>query len=72
MQLCGTHISAAVNQHATLEEVVFSVGLLHNEDLAQLESIEFRDASLPGYELGSRGIELRESMEAASWQNNGQ
>jgi hypothetical protein len=23
--------------------------------------VKFRDASLPGYELGSRGIELRES-----------
>jgi hypothetical protein len=27
MQLCGKHISAAVNQYATTEEVVFSVGL---------------------------------------------
>jgi hypothetical protein len=25
-QLCGKHISAAVNQHATIEAVVFSVG----------------------------------------------
>jgi hypothetical protein len=25
-QLCGEHISAAVNQHATIEEAVFSVG----------------------------------------------
>jgi hypothetical protein len=25
------------------------------------ESVEFRDASLPGYELGKRGIELRNS-----------
>jgi hypothetical protein len=24
MQLCGKHISAAVNQHATVEEAVFS------------------------------------------------
>jgi hypothetical protein len=32
----------------------------------ELSTVEFRDASLPGYELGSRGIEL-------SWQlqNNG-
>jgi hypothetical protein len=28
-----------------------------------LKSVEFRDASLPGYELGNRGIELRESLE---------
>jgi hypothetical protein len=25
-QVCGKHISAAVNQHATIEKVVFSVG----------------------------------------------
>jgi hypothetical protein len=25
-QLCGDHISAAVNEHATVEEAVFSVG----------------------------------------------
>jgi hypothetical protein len=27
MQLCGKHISATVNQHATTEEAVFSVDL---------------------------------------------
>jgi hypothetical protein len=35
MQQCGKHISAAVNQHATVEEAVFSVGAaprLHNEE----------------------------------------
>jgi hypothetical protein len=39
-QRCGKHFSAAVNQHATIEEVVFSVGAvprLYNEDLMQLE-----------------------------------
>jgi hypothetical protein len=39
-QLCGKHISAAVNQHATAEEVVFSGGAaarLYNEDITQLE-----------------------------------
>jgi hypothetical protein len=39
-QLCGKHIPAAVNQHATIEEAVFSVGAaprLYNEDLTQLE-----------------------------------
>jgi hypothetical protein len=39
-QLCGRHISAAVNQHATIKEAVFSVGAapsLNNEDLTQLE-----------------------------------
>jgi hypothetical protein len=39
-QLCGKHISAAVIQHATIEEAVFSVDAtrrLYNEDLRQLE-----------------------------------
>jgi hypothetical protein len=39
-QRCGKHISAAVNQHATIEEAVFSVGTatrLYNEDFRQLE-----------------------------------
>jgi hypothetical protein len=34
------------------------------EELSLEELAEFRDASLPGYELRSREIEL-------SWQNNG-
>jgi hypothetical protein len=39
-QQCGEHISAAVNQHATKEEAVISVGAaprLYNEDLTQLK-----------------------------------
>jgi hypothetical protein len=39
-QQCSKHISAAVNENATIEEVVFSVGAapkLYNEDLTQLE-----------------------------------
>jgi dephospho-CoA kinase len=39
-QLCGNHISAAVSQHAIIEEAVFSVWVaprLYNEDLTQLE-----------------------------------
>jgi hypothetical protein len=39
-QLCGKHISAEVNQHATIEEAVFSVRAatrLYNKDLRQLE-----------------------------------
>jgi hypothetical protein len=39
----GKHISEAVNQYATIEEAVFSVGVaprLYNEDLEQLE-LEF-------------------------------
>jgi hypothetical protein len=42
----GKHISAAVNQFATIEEAVFSVGVtprLYNEDLRQL-----RDRTLCG------------------------
>jgi hypothetical protein len=40
MQWCGKHIPAAVNQHTTTEEAVFSVGAalrLYNGDLTQLE-----------------------------------
>jgi hypothetical protein len=33
----------------------------YKEDFSLEELVEFRDVSLPGYELGSRGIEL-------SWQ----
>jgi hypothetical protein len=39
-QQCGKHISATVNQQATITEEVFSVGTalkLYNEDLMQLE-----------------------------------
>jgi hypothetical protein len=41
MQQCGKHFSAALNQHATIEEAVFSVGTarrLYNEDIGQLET----------------------------------
>jgi hypothetical protein len=41
-QRCGKHISAAVNQHATIEEAVFSAGAaqrLYNQDLRQLDRI---------------------------------
>jgi hypothetical protein len=47
-QLCSKHISAAVNQCATIKEVVFSVGpplRLYNEDLAQLE-LELRQLAV--------------------------
>jgi hypothetical protein len=40
MQWCDKHIYAAVNQHATIEVVVFPVGVtlrLYNEDLGQPE-----------------------------------
>jgi hypothetical protein len=54
MKRCGKHICAAVNQHATIEEAVFSVRtapVLYNEDLMQIE------------------LELRVSG-VGSWQNN--
>jgi hypothetical protein len=31
--------------------------------------VEFRDASLPGHELGSRGIESSRVLRGVSWQN---
>jgi hypothetical protein len=39
-QWCDKHVSAAVNQHASIEGEVFSAGAaprLYNEDLRQLE-----------------------------------
>jgi hypothetical protein len=39
-QRCGKHKSAAVNQYATIEKAMFSVGTasrLYNEHLTQLE-----------------------------------
>jgi hypothetical protein len=39
MQRCGKRVSAAVNQHATIEKAVFSVVAvlrLYNEELRQL------------------------------------
>jgi hypothetical protein len=39
-QRCGKHSPAAANQHATIEEAVFSVGadpMIYNEELRQLE-----------------------------------
>jgi hypothetical protein len=39
-QRCGKHIFAAVNQHAIIQEALFSVGAaprLYKEDLTQLE-----------------------------------
>jgi hypothetical protein len=37
---CGKHITTTVNQHAAIEEAVFSTGAaprLYNEDLRQIE-----------------------------------
>jgi hypothetical protein len=51
MQRCCKHVSAAVNQHATIGEAVFSVEAaprLYNEDLRQqkLESRESPDLAI--------------------------
>jgi hypothetical protein len=43
---CAVNISAAVNQHATIEKALFSMGAaprLYNEDLRQLE-LELRES----------------------------
>jgi hypothetical protein len=45
-QRCGKHVSEALNQDATIEEAVFSVGAvprLYKEDLRQLE-LELRES----------------------------
>jgi hypothetical protein len=34
-------------------------GSIKQNGTGVIEKVEFQDASLPGYELGSRGIELR-------------
>jgi hypothetical protein len=64
-QRCCKHIHAAVNQHATIEEAVFSMELaprlyLYNEDLRQLE---FELSRIPEFAFG-RIIEkkLQESI----------
>jgi hypothetical protein len=65
-QRCGKHISAAVNQHATIEEAVFSVGAartLHNEDYGPAGTrTEFRSWQLQQKIEGVSGF--------GSWQNN--
>jgi hypothetical protein len=54
---------------STIERLCFLRGqckVVIKKSSVEKNGVEFRDASLPGYELGSRGIEL-------SWQlqNNG-
>jgi hypothetical protein len=58
--LCGKHISAAVNQHATIKETVFSVWAalrLHNEDLTQLQ-LELSSGVGSWQNNGKKGITL--------------
>jgi hypothetical protein len=65
MQWCGKHISAAVNQHATIQEAVFFVGAtarLHNADLTQLE-LEL--SRVPGLAVTSDNCESLRSWQLA-------
>jgi hypothetical protein len=39
----------------------------YKKDKEDRQSVEFRDASLPGYELGSTGIEATELLSAVQW-----
>jgi hypothetical protein len=43
----------------------------YKEEFMWEELVEFQDASLPGYEPGSREIELSRVFRVGSWQNNG-
>jgi hypothetical protein len=53
-----------IGKHITIEillEIEFSVRSVqsgYKEEFSSEELVKFRDASLPGYELGSGGIEL--------------
>jgi hypothetical protein len=74
MQRLGKHIPAEMNRHATIERLVFKQRIDKHSIIGVLletvfpvrpvrsgykeELVEFRDVSLPGCELGSRGIEL--------------
>jgi hypothetical protein len=77
MQLCGKHISVAVNQQATIEGTVFFGGTapsLYNEDLTQLErDLRCFAVVVRGIEsssgVGSCSRELRESAVEGDWNN---
>jgi hypothetical protein len=60
-RLCK-HVSAETisrnNRRAVFSVCSFAEGLL-NERRRLFESVKFRDASLPGYELGNRRFELK-------------
>jgi hypothetical protein len=61
MERLGKHISAETNSRNSTRAVfsVRSVPRGYTKDKEDLKSVEFWDASLPGYEVGNRGIELR-------------
>jgi hypothetical protein len=60
-----------IGEHTTigvLLETVFSLLSMqsgYKEEFRWEDLVEFRDASPPGYKLGSRGNELKESLEVA-------
>jgi hypothetical protein len=62
MEQLSKHVSVEMNSRNN-RRVVFSVWSMprayDNDKGNRLSRVEFRDASLPGYELGSRGIELK-------------
>jgi hypothetical protein len=48
-----------INYHRIREDLQMNtVQNSYHEEFRREESVEFRDASLPGYGFGSRGIEL--------------
>jgi hypothetical protein len=61
MEQLSKHVSVKTNLHNDKRAVfcVVKAKGLYKEQRRSFESVEFRDASLPGYELGSRGIELK-------------
>jgi hypothetical protein len=69
MKRLGKHVSAETNSRNN-RRVVFpvrSVPSVYKQNKKTFQSFEFRDASLPGYELGNGGvvIELRNFLEMA-------
>jgi hypothetical protein len=58
MERFGKHVSAETNSRNNTRAVfsVRSVSRGYEKDKNSFKSVEFRDASLPGYELGGRGI----------------
>jgi hypothetical protein len=61
MEGLGRHVStetSSCNNRRAVFNAVRAEGLYKGQGRS-FKSVEFRDVSLPGYELGSKGIELR-------------
>jgi hypothetical protein len=70
MEQLSKHPSAEENTRNNRRTVfcVRSVPRDYKKDKTRLfESVEFRDASLPGYEPGSRGVEASDLLSAVQW-----